>query len=48
MSAWVVSLITLAFVFGGALLGIYLRVTLPADHFGVDSRDVVKLGMGLV
>lgn len=42
------SFVTLAFVFGGALLGIYLRVTLPRDHLGGDSRDVVKLGMGLV
>jgi hypothetical protein len=48
MSAVAVSLITLAFVFGGSLFGIYLRVALPKDHFGGDSRDVVKLGMGLV
>jgi len=48
MSAVAVSLITLAFVFGGALLGMLLRVTLPAQHFDSDSKDVVKLGMGLV
>ena len=48
MSPVAVSLITLAFVFGGALLGMCLRITLPKDHLGGDSRDVVKLGMGLV
>ena len=48
MSAVAVSLITLAFVFGGAVLGIFLRVRLPEDQVGADSRDVVKLGMGLV
>lgn len=48
MSAVAISLITLAFVFGGALLGIFLRASLPAHHFDTDSRDVVKLGMGLV
>jgi hypothetical protein len=48
MSAMTVSLITLAFVFGGAMLGMFLRVTLPKHHFDPDSKDVVKLGMGLV
>jgi len=48
MSAVAVSLITLAFVFGGALLGMFLRATLPEHHFDSDSKDVVKLGMGLV
>lgn len=48
MSAVAVSFITLAFVFGGALLGIFLRATLPKHHFDSDSKDVVKLGMGLV
>lgn len=48
MSPMAVSLLTLAVVFGGALLGIFLRIHLPSDHIGGDSRDVVKLGMGLV
>jgi hypothetical protein len=34
--------------FGGALLGIALRAVLPQDEVNADSRDVVKLGMGLV
>lgn len=48
MSPMAISLITLAFVFGGALLGILLRAFLPEHHLSADSRDVVKLGMGLV
>jgi hypothetical protein len=48
MSAVAVSLITLACVFGGSLFGIYLRISLPKDHLASDSRDVIKLAMGLV
>jgi len=43
-----ISIITFAFVFGGALLGIALRAVLPQNELNSDSRDVVKLGMGLV
>jgi hypothetical protein len=48
MSPVALSLITLAFVFVGSLLGMFLRATLPQNHATSDSRDVVKLGMGLV
>jgi hypothetical protein len=48
MSAVAISLITLAFVFGGAVLGIALRVSVPEHHLNPASKDVVKLGMGLV
>jgi hypothetical protein len=37
-----------ACVFGGALLGMALRTLLPAHHLGAESRDHVKLGMGLI
>jgi hypothetical protein len=37
-----------ACVFGGALLGMLLRTVLPEDHLSADSKDFVKLGMGLV
>jgi hypothetical protein len=40
--------IAFACVFGGALLGMLLRQALPAHHLSADSKDVVKLGMGLV
>ena len=34
--------------FGGALLGIALRSILPQNELTDDSRDVVKLGVGLI
>jgi hypothetical protein len=43
-----VSLLVFACVFGGAVLGILLRAALPQDHLSSESKDVVKLGMGLV
>lgn len=48
MSSITVSLIVFACVFGGALLGIFLHAVLPQHHLGADSKDIVKLGMGLV
>jgi hypothetical protein len=42
------SSIVFAFVFGGALCGIFLRTVLPADYFGADTKDIVKRGMALV
>jgi hypothetical protein len=48
MGSITVSFIVLACVFGGALLGIFLRTSLPENHLGADSKDIVKLGMGLV
>jgi len=39
--------IVLACVFGGTLLGMALRLILPERHLGADSKDVIKLGMGL-
>jgi hypothetical protein len=35
-------------VFGGALCGMALRGILPEHHRSPESRDVVKLGMGLI
>jgi len=43
-----VSLIVFTCVFGGALLGMLLRSALPEHHLSSDSKDIVKLGMGLV
>jgi hypothetical protein len=48
MSAVAISLIALAFVFGGALLGMFLRKTLPDHHVSADSRGLIMLGTGLV
>jgi hypothetical protein len=43
-----ISLIVFGCVFGGVVVGMFLRAALPLDHLSSDSKDVVKLGMGLV
>jgi hypothetical protein len=48
MSPLSMSLIVFACVFGGALAGMALRGVLPEHHRSTESRDVVKLGMGLI
>lgn len=48
MSAIAISSIAFGCVTGGALLGMYLRAVLPREHLSEDSKDVVKMGMGLV
>jgi hypothetical protein len=35
-------------VFGGAMLGMALRTILPEQQLNSDSKDVIKLGMGLI
>jgi len=42
------SLIVVAFVMGGALLGGYFRSRLPRHHLEGDTRDIVKTGIGLL
>jgi hypothetical protein len=48
MSSIAISLTAFACVFGGAMAGMLLRGSLPRDHTSSDSKDTVKLGMGLV
>ncbi len=48
MNSLTISLIVFACVFGGALLGMYLGAVLHERHLGADSKDLVKLGMGLI
>jgi hypothetical protein len=48
MSSIAISSIVFAFVFGGALVGMYLRAVLPQHHLSAESKETVKLGMGLV
>lgn len=47
MSPESIGLIVLGCVFGGALLGMALHLILPEHHVSADSKDVIKLGMGL-
>ena len=48
MAPLAISLIVLASIFAGALLGMYLRVRLPESHLNADTKDVVRLGVGLI
>ncbi len=48
MSSILVGLIVFGCAFGAALVGIVLHGKLPAHHRDADSRDVVKLVMGLI
>jgi hypothetical protein len=48
MSSMTISWIVFGCVFGGALFGLFLRRILPEPHLSQESKDVVKLGMGLV
>ena len=48
MSSMAISLIALACIFGGMLLGMILRTLLPAHHLSEDTRDAVKLGIGMI
>ena len=43
-----IRLIVFACVFGGALFGMFLRGVLPERHLSADSKDTVRLGMGLI
>jgi hypothetical protein len=48
VSTIAISLIVFAFVFGGVLLGMFLHAVLPHHHLEVESKDIMKLGTGLV
>jgi hypothetical protein len=48
VSALAIALIVFACVCGGVALGVMLRRVLPVEHFTAESRDIVKLGTGLV
>jgi hypothetical protein len=48
MNAVLISLIVFVCVFGGALIGLWLGTVLPPHHLSADSKDVMKVGMGLV
>jgi hypothetical protein len=42
------SVIVFGCVFGGAMLGMLLRPMLPQEHLNSDTKDVIKLGVGLI
>lgn len=48
MHSLAISSIVFVSLFGSAWLGLFVRGLLPKEHLGTDSKDVVKLAMGLV
>lgn len=48
MSSLAVAAVALVCVFGGALAGLYLKTHLPGHHLKDDSKDIVKLGIGVI
>src|ERR1043166_6022166 len=48
MNTTLTALIVFACLIAAVLLGIAIRRLLPEDHLAPDSRDVIKLAMGLV
>jgi hypothetical protein len=48
VSAMAIAWIVFACVFGGALLGMFLRSALPEQHLSGDTKDVVKVAMALI
>jgi hypothetical protein len=43
-----VAAVAFVFMFGGALVGIFLRKAFPEHHLNSDTRDVVRVGTGLI
>jgi len=48
MSALGISLVAFGCIFGGTLLGMFVRTILPGHHVSDESKDVVKLGTGVI
>ena len=48
MSPLLISMIAFACVLGGMFLGMFLRNRLPERHLSGDTKDVVRLGTGLI
>src|SRR5215469_232363 len=48
MSPIEISAIVFTCVFGGSIVGMLLRPILPQQHLNADTKDVIKLGVGLI
>lgn len=48
MNPYVISLIAFIVIFGGAFLGAFLRRVLPEHHLAESTKDIVRLGTGLL
>jgi hypothetical protein len=48
MSSVAIRLLILACIFGAGLFGMFLRTRLPEQHLSVDSKDTVRIGIGMI
>jgi hypothetical protein len=48
MSPMAMSVIAFVCIFAGALLGMFLRSRMPGHHLSGDTKEVVRLGTGLI
>src|SRR5512135_3274832 len=48
MSPLMISLVAFVCIFGATLLGMFLRNVLPEHHLSDESKDAVKLGIGMI
>jgi exosortase/archaeosortase len=43
-----IAALVFAYVFGGALFGMFLGTVLPKHHLSPDARDVIKVAMAMI
>ena len=48
MSPVAISFVAVACIFGGILLGAFIRTNLPEHHLSGESKDALKLGIGMI
>src|SRR5215475_11147021 len=48
MTPTLIGMLVFVCTFGGALVGLWLRSALPDHHLSPDSKDTVKVGIGLI
>lgn len=48
MNALAMGGVVFAVVFGGAMLGMYLRAILPEHHLSTDSKDIIRISMAMI
>jgi len=48
MNPTTIGMIVFTCTFGGAMLGMWLRTTLPKHHLDADSKETVNLCVGLI
>ena len=48
MSSIAIHLIVFVCVFGAVLLGMFLRTILPEQHLSVESKETIRLGIGVI